>query len=508
MRIIVVDDNYPIIRLVIHHLENMHFTDIVQAKDGKEGFEKIIESLKAPNKKIDMGIVDWNMPVTTGLQMLQKVRSEKKLRDFIFIMLTAETDKENVISAIQAGVDQYIVKPFTGDTLHEKLEDLSKKKAKEIGKEFEDLFAESIPNIESRSGNIDQRQDIEEFANKMTIASEIAPWSYVAPLSMGEMYMRFKKFDSAERWLRKTIAIDFGVATAHELLSQVLRATGKISQSLEEIKIAVTEQPRSGKLKLSLGNAYLRNGQYQSAINALQQALKLIDKNDAQLMAKGSNIMGKAKMGKGESEDTSELKEEALADMKRAIEINPDFISAHYDLMVAYQKTGKTKEALKMYDLLKSAQPSDAEGWMALGMAYLERNDSEKAMFAFKNSDGLANGRFEVFAEIAKKLFAHKLYSDSIIYTDKARECNPSDIFSYNLKGIIYRRINELQKAAEEYKRAVKLEPDNAVVHFNMGVVLYMLGQKQMSIESFTNAKNLDPNLTEADDYLKKIGDA
>lgn len=116
IKILVVDDFLTMRRIIKNILNQLGFKDIIEADDGTTA----LEILK--KQKVDLIISDWNMPKMTGLELLKAVRSDENLRDIKFIMVTAEAQKENVIEAIKHGVNQYIVKPFTPETLKEKLE--------------------------------------------------------------------------------------------------------------------------------------------------------------------------------------------------------------------------------------------------------------------------------------------------------------------------------------------------------------------------------------------------
>lgn len=115
MRILVVDDFQTMRRIIINLLRQLGFTNVVEAQDGQLALDKVKED------KIDLVISDWNMPNMTGLDFLKELRASEKYKDLPFIMVTAEGKKENVIAAVQAGVNNYIVKPFNAATLKEKL---------------------------------------------------------------------------------------------------------------------------------------------------------------------------------------------------------------------------------------------------------------------------------------------------------------------------------------------------------------------------------------------------
>jgi two-component system, chemotaxis family, chemotaxis protein CheY len=115
IKILVVDDFSTMRRIVKNVLNQLGFTNIVEAEDGKVAFSK----LQAGG--IDFVVSDWNMPNMMGIDLLRAVRADEKLKALPFLMVTAESQKENVLQAVQAGVSNYIVKPFTADTLEQKL---------------------------------------------------------------------------------------------------------------------------------------------------------------------------------------------------------------------------------------------------------------------------------------------------------------------------------------------------------------------------------------------------
>jgi two-component system chemotaxis response regulator CheY len=115
MKILVVDD-YPTMRRIVKNLlDQIGFKDVEEAGNGVEALEKIKVS------RYDMVISDWNMEPMTGLELLKHVRADPNLAKTPFIMVTAESKTENVVAAKQAGASQYIVKPFTAETLKAKI---------------------------------------------------------------------------------------------------------------------------------------------------------------------------------------------------------------------------------------------------------------------------------------------------------------------------------------------------------------------------------------------------
>jgi two-component system chemotaxis response regulator CheY len=116
MKILVVDDFSTMRRIVKNLLRDLGFTNTVEADDGKTALP-ILEA-----GGIDFLVTDWNMPGMTGIDLLKAVRSNPKLVSLPVLMVTAEAKREQIVMAAQAGVNGYVIKPFTAATLKEKIE--------------------------------------------------------------------------------------------------------------------------------------------------------------------------------------------------------------------------------------------------------------------------------------------------------------------------------------------------------------------------------------------------
>ncbi|RLB44244.1 MAG: response regulator [Deltaproteobacteria bacterium] len=116
IKVLVVDDFATMRRIVKGVLKQLGFKNIIEAEDGTAALNELRK------EKVGLIVSDWNMPKMTGLELLKEVRADEELKSIPFIMVTAEGQKENVIEAVKAGVSNYIVKPFTPETLSEKLE--------------------------------------------------------------------------------------------------------------------------------------------------------------------------------------------------------------------------------------------------------------------------------------------------------------------------------------------------------------------------------------------------
>jgi two-component system, chemotaxis family, chemotaxis protein CheY len=124
MKILVVDDFPTMRRIVRNLLKELGYSNVDEAEDGQAGLARLRSG------SYEFVISDWNMPNLDGLAMLKEIRADANLAHLPVLMVTAESKKENIIAAAQAGASGYVVKPFTAATLDEKLNKILEKMAK------------------------------------------------------------------------------------------------------------------------------------------------------------------------------------------------------------------------------------------------------------------------------------------------------------------------------------------------------------------------------------------
>lgn len=123
MKILVVDDFSTMRRIIKNILRELGYHNVEEAEDGAVAFEKL------KGGGFDFVVTDWNMPNMPGIDLLKAIRADESLMHIPVLMVTAESQKENVVQAVEAGVNNYIVKPFTATALKERI-DLILEKAK------------------------------------------------------------------------------------------------------------------------------------------------------------------------------------------------------------------------------------------------------------------------------------------------------------------------------------------------------------------------------------------
>jgi two-component system chemotaxis response regulator CheY len=121
LKILIVDDFATMRKVIRNLLKQSGYENIVEAEDGVNAL-KILKS-----QQVDFVVSDWNMPNMSGYELLKAVRADEELNALPFLMVTAEALQENVVAAVKAGVSNYIVKPFTSETLDEKIKQIMEK---------------------------------------------------------------------------------------------------------------------------------------------------------------------------------------------------------------------------------------------------------------------------------------------------------------------------------------------------------------------------------------------
>lgn len=115
MKILTIDDSTTMRRIIINTLNRIGYKDVVQAENGKEGMQRLDEG------GVQLIITDWNMPEMDGLEFVKKVKASAHA-GIPILMVTTNAAKEDIVEALKAGVNNYVVKPFTPETLKEKIE--------------------------------------------------------------------------------------------------------------------------------------------------------------------------------------------------------------------------------------------------------------------------------------------------------------------------------------------------------------------------------------------------
>ena len=116
MRFLIVDDSNTMRRIIINTLKKAGYEDCAEAANGREGMEKLAA------EPADLVITDWNMPEMSGIEFIRAIRANATTKNLPVLMVTTNAAKDDIVEAIGAGINSYVVKPFTAETIKEKVE--------------------------------------------------------------------------------------------------------------------------------------------------------------------------------------------------------------------------------------------------------------------------------------------------------------------------------------------------------------------------------------------------
>ena len=116
MRFLIVDDSSTMRRIIINTLNKLGHQDVQEAGNGIEGLERL------GSGPVDMIITDWNMPEMSGIEFIRAIRANAAFKDIPVLMVTTNAAKDDIVEALRAGINSYVVKPFTPDVIKQKIE--------------------------------------------------------------------------------------------------------------------------------------------------------------------------------------------------------------------------------------------------------------------------------------------------------------------------------------------------------------------------------------------------
>ena len=118
MRFLIVDDSTTMRRIIINTLNKVGYKDCTEAANGREGMERLTAA------GADVVITDWNMPEMSGIDFIRAIRANAATRELPVLMVTTNAAKDDIVEALRAGINSYVVKPFTPETIKEKIESM------------------------------------------------------------------------------------------------------------------------------------------------------------------------------------------------------------------------------------------------------------------------------------------------------------------------------------------------------------------------------------------------
>ncbi|MBF0243142.1 MAG: response regulator [Desulfamplus sp.] len=324
--------------------------NIRHAENGKEALKMLSEV------HIDMAVIDWNMPVMNGIELLNKIRNKKEIRDMPVIMITAEAERDIVLSVAESDIDAYLLKPLTMKSLEEKVKTV--------------IYSANNPDKATthlrKAREFEEAGDIKSAIEETRSALQERPKASRVLRNLGLLYQQDNNEKMAEKCLQKAVAVN---------------REDDVSRFL-------------------LVDLYLKNNDLINALNYYEQARVL----GAQIVSKGIEI-GERLIEKGMSSKALEL-------FTRVLKTSKDTASIRDNVINICINNGEYEYVKQLLTKLIEEQPERVDLKMKAAQLYTAINEPNKAVEYYENINGLAKLDVDLTAEefIDVKLKLAKAY--------------------------------------------------------------------------------------------------
>ncbi len=326
-----------------------------------------------------------------------------------------------------------------------------------------------------------------------------APWSPLPHIAMGKVYAGCNRHERAIPHLKAAIALDFGRQEAHRLLALCYRRTGQAFDELAELKEMLKADPASCDLLLRIGEAALRDGDYESAAAHFKEAIgNFIPPGIPRRKAKMHVGLGKAHYMEGEDTGVQTKFGMAKTEFHIAMDTDPTLVAAYNNLVLAYRKLGMFAEAKKAMEQALHITPTEAEDWAGMFEIYLANGDMGKARYALQRAVKIDPENQRILCMAGETYIRQGMFREAIGQFEAALEANPSDIRLYNYLGICHRRLMEIDAAVNYYLTALKIDPNDQNIHYNLGKAYLQNNEREKAAACFKKALVIDPAFKEA----------
>jgi two-component system chemotaxis response regulator CheY len=334
LRIMIVNDKHDLRAVLRDYLKNDGYVNLTISENGRSALRK---ALAEPP---DLIIADYELPGLSGLDLLREVRREKSLHEIPFILLSPETKQKYVAQAAEFGVSALIVKPFTHQTLADKV----------------NLLLEHRMNpspsfvVYQEANNLVQAGDMEGALAKYQAAMEATRKSMaVIHYKIGQVHEQMNQEDQAETDYHEAVGMSRHFVDAFDALGAMNMRRNHAEQALTFFRHSTAVSPLNAKRQLNLGEALLETGDFQGAEQAFKTALSL---DPTQTHA--FNRLGISLRRQGKLQEAGEY-------FLRAVEVSEGDENLYFNLSRVYFDQGDTNQARSFLEKALSLKPDFKE---------------------------------------------------------------------------------------------------------------------------------------------------
>ena len=517
MRILIVSEKKYEIRQIREHIEHLPFkefakdttTEIFEETGSKNAYDLIATKLKQ-SFTFDLVIASHRMKLVTGFQLAEKIHkleSDKFIPVVVFGTGIIEDAKNEPNREIFANGKTYVSElPITFDGFKNVFSSI----AETLVQNEDQQRKEAIENLLSYRDTNDFLSTMENLymlsARKVINYSAYAPWSPIPLLSLGRIYIGSNMYDTAIPYLKRAINLDFSLKDAHKNLAICYKKLGQAYEELEELKQLLKSSPQSSSVLFKVGDAYLRESNYEKAAEYFKKAIASCKPDDGVRHKARIHVgLGNAYVKEGDFKKDISKYTLAEGEFKTAISVDPTLLAAYNSLVITYKKLGQEELAKEAMQKAISIMPDSSEGWISLFEIYLIDGEYDKAKFSLQKAIKY-DPENQIILCIAGETYARQnMLQEAIELFEKAIDINPSDLRLYNYIGICYRRLNDIGMAIEYYQKALKIDDKDPNIHYNLGRAYQQGSNNSRAEKSYKKALDLQPDFSEAKNALENL---
>ncbi len=482
--------NRDIIRRALRELK---YHDSRSLKDSKEALDLVKSGVG------DIVVADAQNAQLSGMDLLKSIRGDKDLAHIPVILTSFLKTSEDIIKARKEGADGYVVKPLTSMALINQVKGAAKFRTDKVS----DYYRKTEGEIEKHHLDLVTEQKEKknlyiEVIKRLNLLQVAFPFYEPIFLQLGEMFINLGTSGKAAPYLRKALDLNQNSTRALDLLSDHYAANGEHDKAIKHAKQSasvsglVAAYEKLGEIQLKAGRLNDSIVTFNSVITMTEAQTRAADQK-AQLMSRGLNLRGQAYRAKGDKEGNKNLMGRAVQDFKKSSELDPDFLAANYNLMVTYKKMGEKQKAMQVFDRIRKMEPKDADSWISLAEAYFQNNDIKKVSFALERALKLEWSNLKYRKLVAELFLQYGLIDKAEAILKIIQKETPDESYCHNILGIICRKRGQPEKAVEHYRRAIKLEPDDPGILFNLSRALKASGNEAEARKAYDKCLALDP---------------
>lgn len=347
MRFLIVDDIDTMRRSIRAMLNLVQFgKEHFEAANGEAAWNILINEETC----IDFIISDWRMPKMNGIELLEKVRASKKLRDTPFLIITAESNQTVIAQAAEHDVDAYLTKPFVTATLEQKILGLLKNIAQPT----------PLATLLNKARTLRESGDINSAIACALKAAEINTRSSRPLRELGLLYLQKKDREKALIFFNKAIELNRMDVTSYHYLGQIYFSTGELDEAIANYSMAVKLSPRNSERAFKFATLLIEKKRLADAEKIFKIVIKN-NKSDIDLLEKVAD----ACLGQG-------LYDLAARTYQNVVQEDPERFYLKKKIGLAYLQEGKPHEAIAVFEESVKKSPADIDLLLNLAQCYLD----------------------------------------------------------------------------------------------------------------------------------------